>query len=309
MSKQGAGISAGEALGILKAGPDELPAIMAAATAVRKRNFGRTLHMCSIINARSGACPEDCAFCAQSVHHGTGCQVSGLCSETALARAYAEASRLPISRFGIVTSGPAQGTAAVERIARAVARSKKTHVEWCASLGGVGVAELRALKKAGVKRFHHNIETAASFFPRVCSTHTHEDRIATIRDVKKAGMQVCSGGILGMGESLKQRVEMALTLAREKVDAIPLNFLVPVHGTRLGHLKPMQPLEILKAIAMFRLTNPRAEIKVCAGRIHLRQLQSMIFYAGATGMMMGPLLTVAGCDVKQDLQMLKDLEF
>lgn len=308
MSREKGGIKAVEALGILRAGPDALPAIMATATAVRKQYFGKTLHLCSIVNAKSGACSEDCAFCAQSIHHKTKCNVTGLSSEKQLVAAYAEASRLPISRFGVITSGPAQGAAAVERIAKAVIRSKKTNVEWCASLGGVGAAELRALKKAGVKRFHHNIETAESFFPHVCSTHTHEERLKTIREVRNAGLQVCSGGILGMGESLKQRVEMALVLAREQVDAIPLNFLVPIPGTKLGHIKPMKPLEILKTIAMFRLTNPQAEIKVCAGRIHLRQLQSMIFYAGATGMMIGSLLTVAGCDVKQDIQMLKDLE-
>lgn len=308
MNKQRWGAKGDAALAILKAGPADLPQILAAATAVRIKYFGRKLHFCSIINARSGACPEDCAFCAQSVHHKTKCDVFGLCSEERLVKAYGEASLLPISRFGVVTSGPSQGAVAVERIARAVARSKKTKVEWCASLGSVGEAELRALKKAGVKRFHHNIETAESFFPTVCSTHTHAERIKTIRAVRKAGMQICSGGILGMGESLRQRVEMALTLAEERVDAIPLNFLVPIPGTKLGHIKPMKPLEILKTIAMFRMTNPSAEIKVCAGRIHLRQLQSMIFYAGATGMMVGSLLTVAGCDVKQDLQMLKDLE-
>jgi len=308
MSRQEIGIKAAEALGILRAGPDALPAIMATATAVRKQHFGKTLHLCSIINAKSGACSEDCAFCAQSSHHKTNCNVTGLSSEKQLITAYTDAGKLPISRFGVITSGPAQGAAAVERIANAVKHSKKSNVEWCASLGGVGAADLRALKKAGVKRFHHNIETAESFFPHVCSTHTHEERLKTIREVRDAGLQVCSGGILGMGESLKQRVEMALTLAREHVDAIPLNFLVPIPGTKLGHLEPMKPLEILKTIAMFRMTNPRAEIKVCAGRIHLRQLQSMIFYAGATGMMIGSLLTVAGCDVAQDIQMLKDLE-
>lgn len=308
MNRMGAGIKAGEALRILRAGPDELPGIMAAATAVRRRYFGRTMHLCSIVNAKSGACSEDCAFCAQSIHHKTKCDVFGLCSEEKLVKAYGQASRLPISRFGVITSGPAQGPAAVRRITRAIARSRKTPVEWCASLGGVDRAELRALKRAGVKRYHHNIETAGSFFAKVCTTHSHTERLETIRAVKKAGLQVCSGGILGMGESMAQRVEMALTLAGERVDAIPLNFLIPIPGTKLGRLKPMHPLDILKTIAMFRLTNPWAEIKVCAGRTHLRQLQSMIFYAGATGMMIGSLLTVAGCDVGEDLQMLKDLE-
>lgn len=308
MNRREKGVGADRALCILRAKPDDLPGIMAAATALRKKHFGRRLHLCSIVNARSGACSEDCAFCAQSIHHNAKCDVFGLCSEAKLSKAYSDASKLPVSRFGVVTSGPAQGAEAIKRIVSAVSRSRKTHVQWCASLGSIGAAELKTLREAGVKRFHHNIETAESFFPSVCTTHSFSERIATIRAVKDSGMQVCSGGILGMGESLEQRVEMALTLARERVDSIPLNFLIPVPGTKLGHLKPMKPLEILKTIAMFRMTNPSAEIKVCAGRAHLRDLQSMIFYAGATGMMIGSLLTVAGCDVSRDLQLLKDLE-
>jgi len=305
---RGRAVGRSVALGILKAEAGAVPEILAAATAVRERYFGCGLHMCSIINARSGACPEDCAFCAQSRHHSAKCDVTGLCSETKLVSAYLEASRLPIGRFGVVTSGPAQGADSVARIASAMRRSKKTKVTWCASLGGISEEHLLVLKKAGMKRYHHNVETAESFFPSVCTTHTYADRLETIRAVKEAGIQICSGGILGMGESLEQRVEMALTLAREKVDSIPLNFLMPIPGTRLGHLEPMKPLDILKAIAMFRMTNPKAEVKVCAGRAHLRSLQSMIFFAGATGMMVGSLLTVAGCDVKQDLQMLRDLD-
>jgi biotin synthase len=164
------------------------------------------------------------------------------------------------------------------------------------------------LKAAGLKRFHHNLETAESFFPSICSTHTYAQRLATIRAVKELGMEICCGGILGMGESLEQRVELAFALAREQANSISLNFLIPIKGTPLEKQEPMKPLDIIRCITMFRMVNPQAEIQICAGRLQLRNLQSVIFFAGATGMMIGPLLTVAGGNVEDDLQMLKDLE-
>lgn len=285
-----------------------IPDLLAAAWAMKRRHFGDRLFFCSILNARSGACAEDCRFCAQSARHNTSVRTYGLMDSAAMAKAYTTASRLPIDHFGIVTSGGALSPKGVQRICRTIRRRKISGLAWCASLGSLDLAAFRQLKKAGLKRFHHNLETARSFFPRICRTHTYEDRLKTLRLARWAGLEVCSGGILGMGETPAQRVEFALALQRENVQSIPLNFLVPIRGTPLGRLAPMKPLDILRCIALFRLTNPRAEIKVCAGRLHLRDLQSMIFFAGATGMMIGPLLTVAGRDVSQDLRMLADLD-
>lgn len=296
------------ALAILRAAPDELPEIMSCAVAVRARFFGRRVHLCSILNARSGACPEDCVFCAQSAHHQSAIAVYGLRERGEILRAHREAAALPIDHYGIVTSGPAVDDPDLDRICETVRGADASPVVWCASLGALAPDQFRRLRAAGVRRFHHNLETAESFFPGICSTHTYADRLATVRAAKAAGLEVCSGGILGLGESDEQRVEMAQALGAEAVDSIPLNFLIPVAGTRLSHLTPVRPLEILKCIAMFRLTNPTVELKVCAGRIHLRDLQSQIFHAGASGMMIGPLLTVAGRDVEQDLRMLQDLE-
>lgn len=307
-AERGRAVSARTALAILRSPGEDFPEIMASAWRMRQRYHKGKLHLCSILNAKSGACPEDCAFCAQSAHHRAGVEVYDLRAADAITEARDKAAKLPISRFGIVTSGPAAAREEVGRICEVVRRSKKSGVAWCASLGALGIRELRLLKSAGLKRFHHNLETAESFFPRICSTHTYAGRLKTIRAVKTAGLEVCSGGILGMGESLEQRVDLAVALGREKVDSIPLNFLIPLKGTRLENMEPMKPLDILRCVAMFRMTNPRAEIKVCAGRLHLRDLQSMIFYAGATGMMVGDLLTVAGRDVKQDLRMIEDLE-
>jgi biotin synthase len=276
---------------------------------MRHRYFKNRIHLCSIVNAKSGACAEDCAFCAQSVGHKTEIQVYGLYPGDRIVKSMEDAARYPVDHFGIVTSGAALGADGVARICDTIKRKKQPGVAWCASLGAVGEEAFRALKKAGLKRFHHNLETSRSFFPRICSSHTFDSRLKTLRKVRKAGLEVCSGGILGMGESLEQRVEFAAILAKEHVDSIPLNFLVPIAGTPLAERKPMRALDILKTIAMFRMTNPRAEIKVCAGRLHLRDLQSMIFLAGATGMMIGDLLTVAGQDVARDVQMLDDLGY
>ncbi len=301
-------LDADTALLVLHATQNELPAVMAAASQIRQRHFGNTVHLCSIINAKSGACTEDCAFCAQSAHHDAHANVFDLKQSSEIVGARDVAAKLPIGHFGVVTSGARLKEAEVSALTTTLAQAPHSTAQWCASLGALTENQLLSLKKAGLKRFHHNLETAESFFPNICSTHTYAERLETVRAAKRVGLEVCSGCLLGMGESPKQRVELATALAAEHVDAIPLNFLVPIKGTPLASIEPMQAGDILKTIAMFRLTCPAAEIKVCAGRTHLRDLQPGIFEAGATGMMIGPLLTVAGGDVQEDLDMLKDLK-
>jgi len=307
-AEHGVAVSGKIALAILNSTQSEFPEIMSAAKIMRRKYFGDRVIMCSILNAKSGACPENCRFCAQSVHHRTGIEIYNLRSSSQIVKAFKTAARFPITHFGIVTSGESLNTKGVKQVCAAIRSFNKKGVNWCASLGSLSIEQLKQLKAAGLKRYHHNLETAESFFPRICTTHNYNDRLKTFKAAKKAGLEICSGGILGMGETIKQRVEFAFTLQREKVDSIPLNFLVPIKGTGLENMPPMKPLDILRCVAMFRMTNPKAEIKVCAGRIHLRDLQSMVFYAGATGIMIGDLLTVAGRDLKQDLRMLSDLE-
>ena len=295
------------ALDLLHSPSESIPEILCAATRIRQRYFGNKITLCSILNAKSGACGEDCAFCAQSLFHRTDAEVFGLRTKREIIEAYRAAKRMPVAHFGVVTSGRALKNNDIERICEVIRSNPDSDVAWCASLGCLSKDQLKALKAAGLKRFHHNLETAESFYPTICSTHTYAQRLATVRAVKETGMEICCGGVLGMGESLEQRVELALALAKEGVNSIPLNFLIPIKGTPLENQEPMKPLDIIRSVAMFRMVNPRAEIRVCAGRLHLRNLQSMIFYAGATGMMIGPLLTVAGRGVEEDLQMLKDL--
>lgn len=307
-AETGRPISGELALRILKSPARETPDLFSAASLARRRIFGNSIRLCSILNARSGACAEDCAFCAQASCHQTGTQTVPLYSPNELVDYYNSACELPITHFGVVTSGGALSSKGVETICAAIRQKKAPHLKWCASLGCLDHPQLLALKEAGLARFHHNLETAESFFAQICTTHTYTQRLNTVRNAKAAGLEVCCGGIIGLGESLYQRVELAQILARETVDSIPLNFLIPVPGTRLEHLEPMEPLDMLRTVVMFRLTNPCAELRVCGGRVQLRDLQSLIFLAGANGMMIGPLLTTAGRNMDQDMQMLDDLQ-
>lgn len=282
-----------------------------AASRVRDHFIGTTVHLCSIINAKSGRCPENCSFCAQSSHHTTNAPVFPLVDEESMVSAALNAAREGSRCFGIITSGTGiKAGEELERILRALHRiSSETGITPACSLGIIDLPTARILKEAGAGTYHHNLETARSFFPQVCTTHGYDEDIATVRVAKEAGLKVCCGGILGLGESLPQRIELAFTLQGLEVDSVPINFLNPIQGTRLEGASNITPMECLKAIALFRLILPDRQIPVCGGREHnLRDLQSWIFFAGASGTMIGNYLTTAGRQPEQDWQMLKDLE-
>ena len=186
--------------------------------------------------------------------------------------------------------------------------NKNLQIPVCASLGLLDIDTALRYKKAGLKNYHHNLETSESFFKNICSTHSYKESIETVRIAKKTGFRVCSGGIFGMGETPQQRVELAFTLKELDVDCIPMNFLNPISGTPLENMPPMKPLEILKTIAVYRFILPQKDIIICGGReINLRDLQSFMFVAGANGTMLGNYLTTKGRAAKEDLQMIKDL--
>lgn len=299
-----------EALAVLNAPSESMPLLMYVASEVRRHYFGNSLRLCAIYNARCGKCSEDCAFCAQSAHHATGVATYPMVSRQEIAMAARDAvDKNPIGHFGVVTSGGALDESDIETVRASIDEIGKAGVVPCASLGMLDESRLQELREAGLVRYHHNLETAKSFFPSICSTHTFEDRISTVRRAKRAGLEVCSGGIFGMGETQEQRVELAMSIRDEGVDSIPLNFLMPVPGTPLQDAPPMKPLDVLKTVSMFRLVCRSPEIKVCAGREDLlRDLQSMFFYAGATGVMVGNYLTREGRPQEQDLRMFEDLE-
>ncbi|MSM38334.1 MAG: biotin synthase BioB [Geobacter sp.] len=293
----------------LRAGTD-LFELFLAASRVRDHFLGQSVHLCSIINAKSGRCPENCSFCAQSAHHATGAPEFPLVDEEDIVSAAIKADQEGSDCFGIVTSGSGIGAGAeLDRIIRALKRIRQeTGITPACSLGIIDRDTALLLKDAGAGTYHHNLETSRSFFPQVCTTHSYDDDVTTVRAVKEAGLRVCCGGILGLGESVNQRIELAFTIRDLGVDSVPLNFLNPIKGTRLGEASFITPLECLQAIALFRLILPDRQISICGGREHnLRDLQSWIFFAGASGTMIGNYLTTSGRSAEQDRIMLQDL--
>ncbi len=280
------------------------------ANALREAHFGPRVSLCVIINAKSGLCSEDCAFCSQSVRARTEVPAYPLLPREQLLEAAQAAAEAGASRFSLVTSGRGvSSTKDKEAILDAAAAIREAvDINLCASLGIVDRQFLADLKAAGVSRFHHNLETSASFFPEICSTHTFADRVATVEAAKDAGLSVCVGGILGMGESLAQRWELAQAIKELDPDAIPLNFLHPLPGTRLAQREKLSPLSALKIIAAFRLTFPDKTIIICGGRQPtLRTLSPLIFSAGANALMTGDYLTTKGRLPEDDRLMLEDL--
>ncbi len=264
---------------------------------------------CGIINAKSGRCPENCAFCAQSAHYRTGSPVYPLADADTLLRRAEELAAAGALRYGIVTSGTALSEKDLDSLCVAVERIvREVGIHVCGSLGQLTPERARRLREAGMTRYHHNLETAASHFSAICSTHAYEEDLDTVRIARAAGLRVCSGGILGLGESRAQRVELAQTLAGLDVNSIPLNFLNAIAGTPLEKMPPLPPMEALRSIALFRLMHPTRDILVCGGRAHvLGNWQSWIFAAGANGMMTGNYLTTAGNAFDGDNAMLATL--
>jgi biotin synthase len=285
--------------------------LFAEASRIRDHYVGSTVHLCSIINAKSGRCAENCAFCAQSAHHETGVSVYPLVDEDEIVRCAALAEQNGAGCYGIVTSGTGVAPGdELDRVCRAVSRIRaETGISPSCSLGILDRETALRLKNAGMETYHHNLETARSFFPQICTTHDYEEDVNTIRAAKAVGLRVCCGGIFGLGESFAQRIEMALTLRELQVDSIPLNFLNPVPGTLLADADNLTPLECLSIIAVYRFLLPDRRLSVCGGRErNLRELQSWMFLAGADGTMTGNYLTTPGRPPELDRQMLADLQ-
>jgi len=270
---------------------------------------GNRITLCAILNAKSGRCTEDCAFCAQSSHHETGVPTYDLKSEEFMVADATGRRAAGATRFSMVTSGLILTKEEIATICRTTERIReKSDITVCASLGTLTPERARALKKSGVSVYHHNLETARSFFDQICTTHDYDDDINTVKLVKSEGFRVCSGGIFGLGESWEQRVELACTLRDLDVDGIPLNFLNPVAGTKMEQRPLLSPMEALKSIALVRFVNPTKDILICGGReITLKDFQSWIFLAGANGLMMGNYLTTQGRNAGMDLDMIREL--
>lgn len=279
------------------------------ANRLRQHFSGNTITCCSIINAKSGRCGEDCAYCAQSVHHSAAVQTYPLVDEETFVQAYRSANEGGAQGFGIVTSGGCLDKSDMRKICGIVGKMRGEDGTYlCASLGMISEDDARALKGAGLKRFHHNLETSRGFFQHICTTHSYDERVETVKAVKRAGLEVCSGGLFGLGEEWRDRIDLAFTLRELDVDSVPLNFLHPIKGTPLEDAAPLSPMAILQIIALYRFVLPGKDIRVCGGREHnLRDMQSWIFYAGASSVMIGNYLTTAGRSTEIDRRMIRDL--
>ena len=300
----GGEISPEEALRLLEAKEPE--ALRAAARAVTAHFKPRTFDFCAIINARCGRCSEDCKWCAQSARYETGCNVFGWVGAKACADAAKAAETNGVVRIGIVTSGRGQTLAQIEEICAALRamRAAAGRIRLCASLGLVDEPSLAKLKAAGLQRLHCNLETAPSHFGSLCTTHTTAEKLATIRAARRLGFEICSGGIIGMGETDAQLVEFAFALKEIAPDSIPLNILDPIAGTPLGTRPPLDFGRILDSIAILRLVNPRTPLRFAGGRRLLTDEQAAEAIAvGIDAGIQGPLLTTPGKDYADDRQL------
>lgn len=279
--------------------------LLAAASEVRERFHGRRVALCSIVNARSGNCPEDCAFCSQSSAHSADAPEYQFMDADDILRAARDAAKNGARAFSVVTSGPRPSESDFEKVVDVVGLLKKeTNLDVCVSIGLVDADEAGKLARAGATRFHHNLEACRTFYPEICTTRTYDDNVGAINAARKAGLEVCSGGIFGMGESVAQRLDLLYELAELGVESVPLNFLVPIPGTPLGAREVISPVEALRAVALARLILPRAKIRICGGRKDaFGDMHALAPLSGADGFMIGNYLTTAGRDPEKDLEL------
>ena len=301
----GGKISREEALFIASLSGQDILDLFASASRIREHFRGNTVDLCAIINAKSGACSEDCAYCAQSAKSTAEIKTFPLVDKERVLGKAREAKEGGAKRFCIVTSGKKTSVTDLEKIAEMVCAVRKLGLLPCATLGLLSGEDLLQLKEAGLERYHNNLETSERFFPAICTTHTYQDKLKTIREVKSTGLSLCSGGIFGLGETWEDRIDMALALREIDPDSVPVNFLTPVKGTRLGLNKILDPFDALKIISLYRFILPDKEIRVCGGRLQtLGEFHAFIFPAGADGLLTGNYLTTLGRNFEDDLKLI-----
>ena len=292
-----------EALELLK--PERRQELRERAHEMTEKCVEKRFDFCSIINARSGRCSENCKWCAQSAHWKTGCETYGWVGTEACVKAAKEAEANGADRIGIVTSGRCLSHDDVENVCAALREMRKaTNISLCASLGLLSEDDLKKLREAGLERVHCNIETAPSLFPSLCSTHTTADKLATLRAAKKLGFQICCGGIIGMGETDEQLVEFAFALKEISPNSIPVNVLHPIEGTPLADKGILDPERVVDSVALLRLVNPSTPLRFAGGRRDMSdETAAKCIYVGMSAGIAGPLLTTPGADFNDDREL------
>ncbi|AMK10537.1 biotin synthase BioB [Pseudodesulfovibrio indicus] len=283
--------------------PDRLPELLGHAHRIREARFGNAVGLCAIINAKSGTCSEDCAFCAQSGHHRANSPAHPLLDAGTIAEAAARAGEAGASRFGIVASGKLVGGCDLDGFERGVRAVAAAGLIPDLSPGILDRVQLARLKAAGLRGYHHNLETSATHFPKMCTTHAYAEDVDAVRAGLDAGLYVCSGGIFGIGETWDDRVELALLLGELGVPSVPINFLTPIPGTPLEDRAPLSPEEALRIVALYRFLLPDRQLRVCGGRptVFGAARKAELLGAGASGLMIGDYLTTRGTDAASDL--------
>ena len=281
---------------------EDLDGLCDAADEISRKWQGEVVDSCSIVNARSGKCSEDCKWCAQSARYHTGCDIYDFLDQDEIMEAAKANDKEGIRKFSLVTSGRKVSKKDMEQFCEVYKKlSDNTDVYLCASMGLLGEDELRMLKEAGVKRYHCNMETSDKFFRTLCSTHLPEDKRKTIRKARDIGMEICSGGIIGMGETMDDRIDFAFELLELGVDSVPINILTPIKGTPLESVPLISEEEIIRTVALFRFILPTKSLRFAGGRLRLSQ-ESMLrmMTGGMNGVLMGDMLTTVSNTIADD---------
>lgn len=296
-----------EVINIEEENKEALEELFIGANEIRKKFNGDIVDLCTIMNVKSGRCSEDCKYCAQSIHYKTGIDEFSLLDEEEVLKEAKINEGEGANKFSLVSSGRGIiNESEFEKLLKIYKRLKKeTKLHLCASHGIITYDQAVKLKEAGVEMYHHNIESCENFYKNICSTHSYEDRINTIKNVKKAGLKICSGGILGLGESREERVKMAFELKELGVNSIPLNILTPIKGTPFESNEKENPIELIKTMAVFRYINPKIVIRYAGGRMQLKENQRLGLKAGINGALTGNFLTTIGSTIESDKKMIE----
>jgi len=303
-------IARDDALAVLRAPDEALLDQLAAAYRVRRHYWGNRVRLHFLLNAQSGLCPEDCGYCSQSKVSAAEIEKYPMLARERILDAAERAARLKAGTFCMVISGRSPGGRVFEKVLDAVREVKARHdLKICACLGLLTPEQAVALKEAGVTQVNHNLNTSAAHTPNVVSTHTFEDRVATVEHVKAAGLKTCSGGIVGMGETDDDVIDLALSLRELEVRSVPVNFLIPVPGTPFEHVRALDARRCLRILCLYRFLLPSQEIRIAGGReVHLRSMQVMGLYA-ANSIFIGDYLTTQGAAARADMEMIRDAGF